>query len=144
MHWKQPKNLSACCRFHSTHNQPHRRVCTWSQKVLWCPRVDICCNSNSRVFLLSGSAPPPPHSGLQWQWAKGSLDFLPPSFLKYQEVPFQVGSFSLKGFQSPEANLHRATPFKHSAPVPSCLDGLFCFFNISLNVFIYEDRFVGM
>lgn len=36
-------------------------------------------------------------------------------FLKYQELPFQVGYFSLEGFQSPEINL-RPNHSHHSSP----------------------------
>ena len=49
----------------------------------------------------------------------------------FPEIPrrvFQVGYFSLNNFQSPEANLPHATPFKHSAPDPSGLDSLHPFF----------------
>ena len=42
-----------------------------------------------------------------------------PAFMKYQEVPFQVGYFSLKAFQSPEAKVGHASLFKPSASGPS-------------------------
>ena len=65
------------------------RSCTWGR---WRPRVDIYWNSHSRVFLLwlstaRGCIVWGPHAG----WV--SL----PAFRKNQEVPFHVGSLSLKG-----------------------------------------------
>ena len=141
--------LSTGRGFHSTHNQPHLRACTWSLGTAPGARrysgIFVWTSSLTETLRISFSlwlrSPP----GRQWLWAIGSLDFLPPFFLKYQEVPFQVGSFSLKGFQSPEAHLCHATAFTHSAPVHSGHDSLFwVFFYVSLNVFIYEDGFVGM
>ena len=88
--------------FLSLHLQPWS--CTWVQKVLWRHLVDICSNSNSQDFLLWGSAHPhPPLAAL----ALGNMlvQFSSPILMKYQEVPFQVGYSSFKGFQSPEANL---------------------------------------
>ena len=63
-------------------------------------------------------------------WGNVLVGFPSSTFLKYQEVPFQVGYFFLKGFQSPEANLPHANPVKHSAPDPLCHDSLLPFLYI--------------
>ena len=89
--------------------------CAWGQKVLWRPRVDICSHSHSQVFLLSLAQQFP---RLHCLWPiRGSPS---PGFGKYQERPFHVGSFSLKVFQSPEANVGHVSLFKPSSPHPSC------------------------
>lgn len=51
--------------------------------------------------------------------------------LKYQEVPFQVGYFSLKILQRPESKLSHATSFKHC--VTHCVRTAFFLCYISLH-----------
>ena len=55
------------------------------------------------------------------------LGLLPPASMKYQLVPFKMGYFTLKSFQSPEAPLCHASLFKLSAPDPSCHANLLTF-----------------
>lgn len=131
--WILPKTPST--RNLSLHLQPWS--CTWVQKILWRYLVDICTNSKSHVFLLS-LAQQPPRASLA---VDSMLVRFSSAFLKYQQVPFQVGYFSLKDSQSLEANLPPATLFKHLAPHPSCHDNLLpsC---ISVHICIYEDRCV--
>ena len=92
--------------------------CTWLQKVLWCPRVDICSKSHTQAFLLSLAQQSP---WLHW-WGRGrgkmQVRSPSPAFMKCQEVHFDMGYFILKLFQSPEAKLCHASLFKPSVPDP--------------------------
>lgn len=74
----------------------------------------LCQQQLSGVPPLSGTAAP------QAALALGNmLVGLPSSAcFTHPEVSFQVGCFSLKVFQSHEANLPHATPFKPAAPDP--------------------------
>ena len=105
--------LGAGCGFRPTHHarSPTRSLdkppgsCAWGRKGLWRHLVDTCSNSNTQVFLPSLAQLTP---GLIWPWVRCWQDFLPtptPACFPTQEVPCQVGYFSLKGFQSPEANV---------------------------------------
>lgn len=40
------------------------------------------------------------------------------AFMKYQQVHFEVGYFTIKSFERPQANLHHASLLKPSAPYP--------------------------
>ena len=82
------KSLGACCGICPKHHRPWTLSLDmqpwslqWVQKVLWRHRVDICSNSNSQVFLLSGSAAP------RTALASGNMlvGFPSSTFLKYQE-----------------------------------------------------------
>ena len=57
-------------------------------------------------------------------------------------MPFEVGYFTHKCFQSPEANLRHASLFKPSALYPYVMPAFF-FLYITLQ-FFYEDMCVGM
>ena len=97
--------------------------CHLVQKILWRPLVNNFSNRNSEVLLLSGSAVP---------WAALSqsnvlVGFPSPTFLRYQDVQFQVAYFSLKGLESLEVNLHYATPFKPQLLTHYVMRALFLF-----------------
>ena len=116
--------LVTCCRFCSTHHQPQLRAYTCSLgaacgssmyygALLWTSTLTATLRFSSSLWLSSH---------------QGCIDlrkYFPSSaFLNYQEVPFLVGSFSLKGIKSPKANLQHATLLKHSSPEPSCHDNV--------------------
>ena len=144
-----PENpVGACCGFRSRHHQPQRSACRFSSTSLgeapeargglWRPRVDIFLNSHSLVSLLSGSAV----WGAALTGSGPDVDGVSyPAFMKYQEVPFQVGSFTLKGFQSTVANLCHASLSKTSVPYPSRNASLLPFY-ITLHLCLNEDRCV--
>ena len=131
-----PTNTSSTPTLHPD-MQPWSCPRVW--KVPWRHLVVICANSNSQVFVLSLAEQP---AGAALALGNTLVGLPSSTFLKYQEGPYQVGYFSLKGFQSPEATLPDATAFKHSAPDPSCADSLLQFFIYScryvfLNIFVY-------
>lgn len=64
-------------------------------------------------------------------------------FLKYQELPFQVGYFSLEGFQSPEINLRPNHSHQTLISEPLCHDSILLF-EICQHLCTYEDRCVYM
>ena len=78
--------------------------CTWGHQVLWCPRVDICSNSTCRIssWLRLSSC-----LGCHGPWPICWWDCL-----EYPELICQVGYYSRRGFQSPEANLAQDTGFQ--------------------------------
>ena len=101
-----------------------------SGAILWISALTATLRFSSSLWLSSC------HGGL----ALGLMWVVFPSsnFWKYQNVPLQVGSFSLKDCQRPDANRCHATPFKHSAPIPSDHGSLLLFSSV-LKLCVYDE-----
>ena len=100
--------------------------CSWGQKGLCPPHVDICSKGTLRLsssFWLSNLL------GCTGVGADAG-EFSFPCFHEIPRSAFEVGYYTLKGFQSPEANLHHALLFKPSASDPSC--------HVTLLIFLYN------
>ena len=105
--------------------------CTWIQKPLWRPLVDIRSNSHSQAFLLYGSAVPK----YALTMAICSLDFLPP-LSRNTKCPSKWAVF----FQRLSEPWGQPTLYHsvQSVPDPSCHDCILPFY-VSLHLCIYED-----
>ena len=125
------------------HHLPHLWACTWSlgaapgsKRYFWCHLVESALTAtlrfSSSLWLCS------PRSALAF--GNMLIWLLSTIVLEYQEVPLQVGYFSLKAIHSPEANLTHAIPFKHSAPNP-CHDSILPFITYT---YTYAFRKIGV